>query len=56
MFPTGLFELESGTILFARPLKSDGDYHEKDDIIESWCLNGCVNIQLAHSSLVTDWL
>ena len=36
--------MESGTILFARPLRSDGDYdyQEKDDIVEVWCLNGWV--------------
>ena len=34
--------MESGTILFARPLRSDGVYQEKDDIVEAWCLNGWV--------------
>jgi hypothetical protein len=33
---TGLFELEPGTILFARPLMEDGIYHEEHDIVEAW--------------------
>src|SRR6266567_8221447 len=44
----GLFELESGAILFARPLRKDGNYREEDDIVESWCLNGCVDLPLPH--------
>ena len=36
----GLFELEPGTILFARPLTEDGVYHEEDDIVEAWCMDG----------------
>jgi hypothetical protein len=50
-FPTitpGLFELEAGTILFARPLREDGYYREEDDIVESWCLNGYVELPLPH--------
>jgi len=37
---TGLLELEPGTILFAWPLQEDGIYQEKDNIAESWCLDG----------------
>ena len=33
-------ELESGTILFARPLHKDGINLEENDIVESWCLDG----------------
>jgi hypothetical protein len=44
LFPTdpclGLFELEPGTIVFARPLREDGIYKEEDDIVEGWCLDG----------------
>ena len=36
----GLFELEPGTVLFARPLTEDGIYHEEDDIVEAWCMDG----------------
>ncbi len=36
----GLFELEPGTILFARPLTKDGIYLEENDVVESWCLEG----------------
>jgi hypothetical protein len=46
----GLFEMESGTILFARPLRTDGNYQEKDDIAEAWCLNGCVKLPLQSCS------
>ena len=42
---SGLFELESGTILFARPLRKDGRYREEDDIVEAWCLNGYDKLQ-----------
>jgi len=37
---SGLFELETGTILFARPLCEDGNYDEKNDVAEAWCLDG----------------
>ena len=36
----GLQELEPGTILFARPLREDGIYHEENDLVETWCLDG----------------
>ena len=36
----GLFKLEPGTILFARPLTDDGLYNEENDIAEAWCLDG----------------
>ena len=36
----GLLELKPGTILFACPLTVDGVYHEEDDIVEAWCLDG----------------
>ena len=36
----GLFELEPGTVVFAWPFREDGVYHEKDDIVEGWCLDG----------------
>lgn len=40
---SGLFELEPGTIVFARPLREDGIYKEEDDIVEGWCLDGYVS-------------
>jgi len=47
----GLLELEPGTILFARPLCEDGIYLEKDDIAESWCLDGyALNLSTNKSS------
>lgn len=39
-FFSGLLELKTGTILFARPLREDGIYREEDDIAECWCLDG----------------
>jgi len=39
-----LFELETGTILFARPLCEDGKYDEKDDIAVAWCIDGCIDL------------
>ena len=49
----GLFELECGAILFARPLREDGEYREEDDIVESWCLNGYVVLRWPLYSLPT---
>jgi len=35
--------MKPGTILFARPLREDGNYREEDDIVESWCLDRYVD-------------
>ena len=43
----GLFELESGTILFAWPLRKDGLYREEEDIVEAWSLNGYVELVIS---------
>jgi hypothetical protein len=46
--------MEAGTILFARPLRMDGHYQEKDDIVEAWCLNACVHSHSIFISVLSD--